>query len=68
MSKKEIEDYINSSSLERVGGNTPDFILAEFISEITCDHTESNINKLVGIFGQAVVNREKWYGENCPKA
>ncbi len=47
--RKEIENLINKNSMEN-GSNTPDFILAEYLSSCLKN------------FDTAVNNREKWYG------
>lgn len=47
--RKEIEQAINSNSLENES-NTPDFILAEYLSDC------------LRMFDKAVNRREEWYG------
>ena len=47
--RKELESLINSNLMEN-GSDTPDFILAEYLS-----------NCLV-VFDSAVKKRDKWYG------
>lgn len=47
--RKELEHLINRQSMEN-GSNTPDFILAEYLS--AC----------LEAFDTAVASREKWYG------
>jgi hypothetical protein len=47
--KKQLSDLINRNSIEN-GSNTPDFILAEYLSD--CLKTWEKITK----------SREKWYG------
>lgn len=47
--RKQIETAINSVSAEN-GSNTPDFILAEFLSDC------------LSAFDRATKAREKWYG------
>lgn len=47
--RDELEDLINSHSKEN-GSNTPDFILAEFLSDC------------LDAFDRTVAKREKWYG------
>ena len=48
----ELEELLNKHSMEN-GSNTPDFILAAYLSEC------------FAAFGRAVVAREKWYGVEC---
>lgn len=47
--RKELENLINRHCMEN-GSDTPDFILAEFISEA------------LKLFDTTVMAREKWYG------
>lgn len=49
--RKELETAINRCSMEN-GSNTPDFILAEFLTR--CLHA----------FDQSVTRREQWYGRD----
>jgi len=49
--RKDIEHAINCNSAEN-GSNTPDFMLAEFLTEC------------LAAFDKAVAAREKWYGRN----
>ena len=48
--RNDLESLINTHSLEEIGGDTPDFILADYL-------TECLIN-----FGNTVQIRTKWYG------
>ena len=48
--RNDLETLINTHSLEEIGGDTPDFILADYL-------TECLIN-----FGNTVKTRTKWYG------
>ena len=48
--RNDLEGHINTHSLEEIGGDTPDFILADYL-------TECLIN-----FGNTVKIRTKWYG------
>ena len=48
--RNDLESLINTHSLEGIGGDTPDFILADYL-------TECLVN-----FGNAVKIRTKWYG------
>ncbi len=50
--REEIESAINRTSSEN-GSNTPDFILAEYLTDC------------LAAFDKAVVAREKWYGRGC---
>ena len=47
--RRELEHLINRHSQESMGGNTPDFILAEYL------------NNCLHVFDQAVRARNKWY-------
>jgi len=47
---KRLESLLNEFSLEGMGGNTPDFILAEYL--LACLEN----------FGRSVGKRESWYG------
>lgn len=47
--EEELCSLLNRYSKEN-GSNTPDFILAEFL------------NKCLGIFGLATLERDRWYG------
>lgn len=47
--RRELEHLINRHSQESMGGNTPDFILAEYL------------NNCLRVFDQAVRARNKWY-------
>lgn len=49
--RKDIENAINRNSAEN-GSNTPDFILAEFLTDC------------LAAFDRASVAREKWYGRS----
>jgi len=49
--RKELASAINRHSREN-GSNTPDFILAEYLE------------KCLGAYDAAVVDREQWYGES----
>ena len=52
--RRKIEQAINSTSSEN-GSNTPDFILAEYLTDC------------LAAFDKATINREKWYGRvNVP--
>lgn len=48
--KKAIENVINSYSMERAGGNTPDFLLAEFL------------NSCLSAYGKTVNERDRLNG------
>ena len=48
--EKELEQLINKYSKERVGGDTPDFILAKYLRECLV------------MFGNTVKCREEWWG------
>lgn len=50
--RKEIEQAINRNSMES-GSNTPDFILAEYLSDCLM------------AFDKAVKRRSKWYGDGA---
>jgi len=49
--KAELEDLINRHSMEN-GSDTPDFILAEYLSEC------------LRIFDRTIRSRENWYDDN----
>ena len=53
--RKELETVINKFSKEN-GSDTPDFILAEYL--VGC----------LNAFDRATTQREKWYGNEVPKA
>jgi hypothetical protein len=48
----ELEHLINKYSQEKEGGNTPDFLLAEYL------------RNCMRVFDQAVRARDRWYGHN----
>jgi hypothetical protein len=49
--RRDIETAINSNSAEN-GSNTPDFMLAEYLTDC------------LAAFDKAVIAREQWYGRN----
>lgn len=52
--RKKLSQLINSESMEN-GSNTPDFILAEFLSDV------------LNAWDESVTAREKWYGREPKK-
>ena len=48
--RSELEQVINRHSMEERGGNTPDFILAEYL------------NNCLKIFDETTRARDRWYG------
>lgn len=47
--QKELEELINKHSMEQIGGNTPDFILAEMIVGF------------IKTIGTPILKRDNWY-------
>lgn len=48
--RNELESLINRTSMEQAGGNTPDFVLAEYL--VAC----------LAAFDHATKTRDQWYG------
>lgn len=62
-----LQKLINCNNLEVSGGNTPDFILAEFLKDLesvvpmSLDTNHTQIKQVITIFGKAVRERDKWF-------